>query len=62
MSLLEAKCHKCENIAVVDDEMKIVACPNCHSKISYEEYLEVMKNRALNMGFEFNNDLNKNPF
>ncbi|MFB5598864.1 MAG: zinc-domain-containing protein [Nitrososphaeraceae archaeon] len=59
---MEAKCHKCENKAVVDDEMKIVTCPNCLSQISYEEYLEVMKNRALNMGFEFNNDFNKNPF
>jgi hypothetical protein len=60
--MLEAKCHICDKKAVVDDEMKIVSCPNCLSEISYEEYLEKMKDRAINMGFEFNSDFNKNPF
>ncbi|MDX1372162.1 MAG: zinc-domain-containing protein [Nitrososphaeraceae archaeon] len=60
--MLEAKCHKCNNKALVDDEMRIVSCQNCHSEISYDEYLEIMKNKAINMGFDFNNDLNKNPF
>ncbi|MDR4510465.1 MAG: zinc-domain-containing protein [Nitrososphaeraceae archaeon] len=60
--MLEAKCHKCDNKALVDDEMQMVSCPNCNSEIPYEKYLEIMKDRAINMGFDFSVDLNKNPF
>jgi hypothetical protein len=42
--------------------MTEVTCSYCLTKISYEEYIEIMKEKALNMGIEFHNNLDKNPF
>lgn len=60
--MLEAKCYKCDKKAEVNDEMTEVNCSHCLAKISYEEYIEIMKEKALNMGIEFQNNLDKNPF
>ncbi len=60
--MLEAKCYKCDKKAEVNDEMSEVNCSYCSAKISYEEYLEIMKEKALNMGIEFQNNWDKNPF
>jgi hypothetical protein len=60
--MLEAKCYKCDKKAEVNDEMTEVNCSHCLAKISYEEYLEIMKEKALNMGIDFQNNLDKNPF
>ena len=60
--MLDAKCPKCDKTAQVNDEMTEVICPYCLTKISYEEYIEIMKEKALNMGIEFHNNLDKNPF
>lgn len=60
--MLEAKCHKCNKSAQVNDDMTMVSCPNCLSEISYEEYLEIMKNRAINMGFDYQGNFNRNKF
>ena len=60
--MLEAKCYKCDNKAEVNDEMTEVNCSYCSAKISYEGYLEIMKEKALNMGIEFQNNWDKNPF
>ncbi|MGZ5550495.1 MAG: zinc-domain-containing protein [Nitrososphaeraceae archaeon] len=42
--------------------MTEVNCTYCSTKISYEEYLEIMKEKALNMGIEFHNNWDKNPY
>jgi DNA-directed RNA polymerase subunit RPC12/RpoP len=60
--MLEAKCYKCDKKAEVNDEMTEVNCSYCSSKISYDEYLEIMKEKALNMGIEFQSNWDKNPF
>ncbi|HSF00088.1 MAG: zinc-domain-containing protein [Nitrososphaerales archaeon] len=60
--MLEAKCYKCDKKAEVNDEMTEVNCSHCLAKISYEEYIEIMKEKALNMGIDFQNNLDKNPF
>ena len=53
--MLEAKCPKCDKTALVNDEMTEVHCSYCLTKIPYEEYIEIMKEKALNMGIEFQN-------
>jgi DNA-directed RNA polymerase subunit RPC12/RpoP len=60
--VLEAKCYKCEKKAEVNDEMTEVNCSYCLTKISYDDYLEIMKEKALNMGIEFQSNWDKNPF
>ena len=60
--MLEAKCPKCDKKAEVNDEMTEVTCSYCLTKISYEGYLEIMKEKALNMGIEFQNNWDKNPY
>ena len=60
--MLEAKCHKCDKTALVNEEMTEVNCSYCLTKISYEEYIEIMKEKALNMGIEFQNNWDKNPY
>jgi hypothetical protein len=60
--VLEAKCYKCEKKAEVNDDMTEVNCSYCLTKISYDDYLEIMKEKALNMGIEFQSNWDKNPF
>ena len=60
--MLDAKCPKCDKTAEVNDEMTEVNCSYCLTKISYEEYIEIMKEKALNMGIEFQNNWDKNPY
>lgn len=60
--MLEAKCYKCDKKAEVNDEMTEVNCSHCLAKISYEEYIEIMKEKALNMSTEFHSNWDKNPF
>ncbi|MGH9996797.1 MAG: hypothetical protein ACRD7F_02160, partial [Nitrososphaeraceae archaeon] len=60
--MLDAKCPKCDKTAQVNDDMTEVTCTYCLTKIPYEEYIEIMKEKALNMGIEFHDNLDKNPF
>jgi hypothetical protein len=60
--MLDAKCPKCDKMAEVNDEMTEVNCSYCLTKISYEDYIEIMKEKALNMGMEFHNTWDKNPY
>lgn len=60
--MLDAKCPKCDKMAEVNDEMTEVNCSYCLTKIPYDDYIEIMKEKALNMGIEFHNNLDKNPF
>ncbi|HEX5982469.1 MAG TPA: zinc-domain-containing protein [Nitrososphaeraceae archaeon] len=60
--MLEAKCPKCDKTAEVNDEMTEVNCSYCLTKIPYEEYIEIMKEKALNMGIEFQNNWDRNPY
>ena len=61
-NMLDAKCPKCDKKAEVNDEMTEVNCPYCLTKIPYDEYIELMKEKALNMGIEFQSNWDRNPY
>ena len=46
---LEAKCPSCRRRAEVDDNMNYVNCKHCSFSASYDEYIEIMKGRAVQM-------------
>ena len=60
--VLEAKCPECGRKAEVDDEMENVKCGHCGYSATYEEYLEVMKGKAVMMADDFQMNWEKNPF
>jgi transposase len=50
---MDAKCPECENVAILDDEITKVKCPHCNFEADYEAYLEIMKEKALNMSVDY---------
>jgi len=50
---MDAKCPECEKVAVLDDEITKVICPHCNFEADYEKYLEIMKEKALNMSADY---------
>jgi len=50
---MDARCPKCEKVAVLDDEIKNVKCPHCNFEADYESYLEIMKDHAINMATDY---------
>ena len=50
---MDARCPECENVAQVNDEQTKVSCPHCKFEASYDEYLEIMKDQALNMAADY---------
>jgi len=50
---MDAKCPECENVAILDDEITKVKCPHCSFEADYETYLEIMKEKALNMSADY---------
>ena len=59
MCLLKAKCPKCKNEAVVDDDMTKVGCSYCGFRSSYDSYLEIMTGIAQNISDIFQTNLKK---
>jgi DNA-directed RNA polymerase subunit RPC12/RpoP len=55
--VLEARCPNCGKRAEVDDEMSQVTCKQCNFHVSYEEYIEIMKGKAINMADDFQMNL-----
>jgi len=43
---MDAKCPECDKVAVLDDEVSNVKCPNCGFEAKYEDYLNLMKQRV----------------
>ena len=50
---MDAKCPECENVAILDDEITKVKCPHCNFEADYEAYLEIMKEKVLNMSVDY---------
>ena len=50
---MDARCPECENVAVLDDEITKVKCPHCNFEADYKKYLEIMKEKALNMSADY---------
>jgi len=53
MVFMDAKCPRCEKVAILDDEMKSVKCPHCNFESDYENYLEIMKDQVINMAADY---------
>jgi len=50
---MDARCPECEKVAVLDDEITKVKCPHCNFETDYEKYLEIMKEKVLNMSADY---------
>ena len=50
---MDAKCPECENVAILDDEITKVKCPHCNFESTYDEYIEIMKDQAINMAADY---------
>ena len=50
---MDARCPKCEKVATLDDEMKMIKCPHCNFEATYDDYLEIMKDNAVNMATDY---------
>ena len=50
---MDARCPKCEKVAVLDDDIKNVKCPHCGFEALYDDYIEIMKENAVNMASDY---------
>ncbi|HXG05898.1 MAG TPA: zinc-domain-containing protein [Nitrososphaera sp.] len=60
--MLEAKCPKCGKKAVVNDEMSEVKCSHCSFSATYDDYIEIMKGKAVDIADNFQMNWDKGPF
>ena len=44
---------ECEKVASTDDELTKVTCSHCNFEATYDEYIEIMKDSALNMAADY---------
>lgn len=50
---MDARCPNCENKAVLGEDMKKVKCPHCKFEATYDDYIEIMKENAINMASDY---------
>ena len=50
---MDARCPKCEKVAILDDDIKNVKCPHCGFEALYDDYIEIMKENAVNMASDY---------
>lgn len=60
MTDIEAKCPTCANKARVNEEMTEVKCRSCGFTATYDNYIEIMKSKALQMADNLHLDWDKN--
>jgi hypothetical protein len=60
--MLEAKCPACGKKAEVNDEMTEVKCGHCGFFASYDDYIEIMKGKAVDISDNFQMSWDRNPF
>ena len=60
MTDIEAKCPICSNKALVNEEMTEVKCRSCGFTATYDNYIEIMKSKALQMADNLHLDWDKN--
>ena len=51
--VIEAKCPQCGKRAEIKEDMSEVECKQCGFHVLYDEYIEIMKGRAVNMADDF---------
>ena len=49
---MDAKCPECDLVAILDDDSKI-KCPHCNFESNYDDYIEIMKDKAMNMATDY---------
>lgn len=59
--VLQAKCPKCGEKAEIDDETTNARCNVCGLNVSYESYIDLMKERATNLVNNFQLSSDKDP-
>ena len=50
---MDAKCPECEKVASTYDELTKVTCSHCNFEATYDEYIEIMKDSALNKAADY---------
>lgn len=50
---MDAKCPECDQVAKLDDKITKVVCPHCNFEATYEKYIEIMKDHAVNMAADY---------
>jgi endogenous inhibitor of DNA gyrase (YacG/DUF329 family) len=60
--MLEAKCPNCGKKAEVNDNLSEVKCGHCGFFSSYNDYIEIMKGRAVDLSDNFQMNWDRNPF
>ena len=59
--MLEASCPECGKKAVVNDEMSEVKCSHCGFTATYDDYIEIMKGKAVDIVDNFQMNWDRNP-
>jgi endogenous inhibitor of DNA gyrase (YacG/DUF329 family) len=60
--MLEAKCPDCGKRAEVNEDMTEVKCRHCGFLASYDDYLEIMKGKAVDISDNFHINWERSPF
>ena len=60
--MLEPRCPECGKRAVVDDDMAKVDCKHCGFSATYDDYIEIMKGKAVDIADNYQATWDKNPF
>ena len=50
---MDARCPKCEKVAILSDDISNVKCPHCGFEASYDSYIDIMKENAVNMAADY---------
>ena len=50
---MDAKCPECDLVAILNDKCTEIKCTNCNFKSSYDDYIEIMKDKAINMSSDY---------
>ena len=53
---MDAKCPQCEKIATLDDDITTVKCSKCGFEATYDQYVEIMKEKVGELVANFNPD------
>jgi hypothetical protein len=50
---MDARCPNCEKVATFDIDMNKVKCSYCNFEAAYDDYIEIMKENAVNMSADY---------
>ena len=54
--VIEAKCHQWVKRSEINEDMSEEDCKQCGFHVFYDEYIEIMKGRAVNLADDFQMD------